>query len=269
MKTLFNVDGYMYRLVSEPVYGKQDVGVTPGGPVDRTSFEIAKRLVSNKSSHKSQILEFTLDNTKITITKRCAWVVTGAKRDVLLNGELVKMYSTYTSEIGDVITFSNRSLGSVSYFMVTPNYGNFIHKSISVDYSKWYDDCIRVIKGPEYDLLPNPDNLFSNYWVTSNEMSNMGIKLNSRDNNVDLPDNFNMVSGPVADGTIQVTNKGPIVLMRHRQTVGGYARGYSVIDCDVDRLAQYLPNQMLKFKLITLDEAFDINKKFGDYLNEF
>ena len=60
---------------------------------------------------------------------------------------------------------------------------------------------------------------------------------------------------PVADGTIQATAAGPIVLLRERQTTGGYPRICQLIDCDVDLAAQLRPNEVVHLDLVDVDEA--------------
>ena len=64
-----------------------------------------------------------------------------------------------------------------------------------------------------------------------------------------------LISDAVADGTVQLTPKGPIILLKHRQTVGGYPRIYNVISADVDLLAQFAPGQSLRFRKVALVEA--------------
>lgn len=67
-----------------------------------------------------------------------------------------------------------------------------------------------------------------------------------------------MISQPVSDGTVQLSPGGPIVLMRHRQTVGGYPRVVNVIEPDISKLAQFVPGSTIRFRLIENDEAFGI-----------
>ena len=43
-----------------------------------------------------------------------------------------------------------------------------------------------------------------------------------------------MISKHVTDGTIQLAPSGPIVLLRHRQTVGGYPRIANVIEAYIN-----------------------------------
>ena len=70
-----------------------------------------------------------------------------------------------------------------------------------------------------------------------------------------------MISQPVTDGTIQLAPNGPIVLLRHRQTVGGYPRIANVIAADIKKLSQFVPNTKIKFKLVSLEEAVRENTR--------
>jgi allophanate hydrolase subunit 2 len=86
-------------------------------------------------------------------------------------------------------------------------------------------------------------------------MSDMGIRLAPLGEWQLVPASRDMVSQPVNDGTIQLTPSGPIVLMRERPTIGGYPRIFNVIGPDVDLLAQYGPNKVIRFKRISRHEA--------------
>ena len=65
----------------------------------------------------------------------------------------------------------------------------------------------------------------------------------------------NMISAPVSDGTVQLPPQGPIVLLWHRQTVGGYPGIFNVVSADMDVLAQYGPEQVLRFREVSMEEA--------------
>jgi len=71
---------------------------------------------------------------------------------------------------------------------------------------------------------------------------------------LDLP-GYDLLSAPVQDGTIQATANGLLALLRERGTLGGYPRVATVIDCDVDRLAQFRPGETLRFQLVDRDDA--------------
>jgi allophanate hydrolase subunit 2 len=85
-------------------------------------------------------------------------------------------------------------------------------------------------------------------------MDKMGMRL-AGEPGVECGMAGNMVSGAIADGTVQLTPEGPIVLLRHRQTMGGYPRIFNVISADVDLAAQFAPNQQITFVQVTMEEA--------------
>jgi len=71
-----------------------------------------------------------------------------------------------------------------------------------------------------------------------------------------LREPIEMISEAVAFGTIQVPPDGnPIVLMADRQTTGGYPKIANVVSVDLPILAQMMPQQGVRFTLISLDEA--------------
>ena len=69
---------------------------------------------------------------------------------------------------------------------------------------------------------------------------------------------YDIASGPVIDGTIQATADGLIILLRERQTVGGYPRIAQIIPSDVDLAAQFRPNDAFRIELIDLDTAHEV-----------
>ena len=118
-----------------------------------------------------------------------------------------------------------------------------IAKFVTILYSDRY---IRVIKGPEYNVLKD-DALFKQEWVVSQNSSQMGLVLDG----IKLAKHeLEMISQPVTDGIVQLSPNGPIVLMRHRQTVGGYPRIANVIESDISKLAQFAIGETFSFKLI-------------------
>jgi biotin-dependent carboxylase-like uncharacterized protein len=85
-----------------------------------------------------------------------------------------------------------------------------------------------------------------------------------------------IISDGIAAGAVQISNSGlPLVLMRDRQTIGGYAKIGTVAGPDLCFLAQLLPNMPVRFKKISLRHAEgmffkrmaeirDLKKSFGE-----
>jgi allophanate hydrolase subunit 2 len=110
---------------------------------------------------------------------------------------------------------------------------------------------IRVLPGPE--LAPSGKSTLTNGWWEVGTQSNaIGLRLSGPA--LAIP-SYDIQSAPTQDGTVQATQAGLIALLRNRGTLGGYPRVANVIDCDVDRLAQFRPGQQLRFQFVPEAEA--------------
>ena len=259
-----------YKQVTLPEYGYQDVGITPGGVMDQFSFDCGNAILSNPED--SPALEMLLPPV-LLVKENSYFVLTGppfnspqmviqGNKTVLQNG------TVYFAPEDTELTFGARQSGLRSYLCYkradsdTPDTA-IIKRSLNdfKEINLWADreGYIRVIEGPEYKYLQNPDDFFTTEWSVSLDTSEMGMRLESlKKLEVKLE---NMISEAVTTGTIQVTANGPIVLLKHRQTVGGYPRVFCVISSDVDLLAQYMPRQVLKFKKVTIEEAWQVARQ--------
>ena len=247
--------------VGLPVYGRQDIGVSPGGAMDCFSLRRGNLMLGNAEG--SPALEI-LAAPELEILAAGHFVLTGARHKAVIhrggNTAAVEHSRVYTAEAGDHLTFSEKSYGLQTYFCFRSRAegGPGGKAAEAVPYaavSGWADlqGRIRVVPGPEYKYLENPKLFFENAWRTTYKMDKVGIRLAGEPK---LKCGVgNMISGAVADGTVQLTPESPIILLRHRQTTGGYPRIFNVISADIDLLGQYAPNQAIHFVQVTLDEA--------------
>jgi biotin-dependent carboxylase-like uncharacterized protein len=118
------------------------------------------------------------------------------------------------------------------------------------------DSPIRVMLGPQDDYF-TPDAirtfLDSEFTVTP-QADRMGFQLSGPA--IEHAKGFNIVSDGIATGHIQIPGNGqPIVLMRDRQTAGGYPKIATVISADLDRFAQVRPGSAVRFSAVRRDEA--------------
>lgn len=257
----------LYREVGLPEPRKQHLGIAPGGAMDQFSYTIGNRLLDNPISAKA--LEMIIPPV-IQFERDCHIALTGApfEKVTLKNSRsgnqiLMKHGSSVPAEEGAILQFHNRLRGFRTYLCYREggpeDKGSFqAERRGLAELYRWQDKDykIRVIEGPEYPFLQDSAAFFSSYWTISNEFSDMGFKL-TRKEGAPVVDMENMISGAVADGTIQAPPGGLIVLLRHRQTIGGYPRILNVISADVDLLAQYAPNQIIRFRKISLAEAHE------------
>jgi allophanate hydrolase subunit 2 len=236
-------------------YGKQDCGITPQGASDQLSFEVARILLGEPSDFRCS--EIIIAST-VTFTESVTFVVTGAHyKRILLNGREIAAHTVHKAEAGDELTFDTLQLGLRVYLMATaacPVNGSRIGKSRG-SYEQWFGTVpksIRVFEGPEHRLLKESESFLHQNWTITADSNRMGIRL---DGETITADAYDIVSSAVDDGTVQLTSSGPIVLMRERQTTGGYPRIFQVAAVDIDLLAQYPVGAHVTFEQITLDQS--------------
>lgn len=260
----------LFKETGPPMFGRQDLGISPGGAMDRLAYETGRIFLG---CHPDIVtLEMILPPV-IRFTEDCCAVFTGAR----FAGTVLKASDgstatpiahaeTFEAAAGATLECGEKTLGFRGYLSMLPVDGVSDAGGIAGrkrgDFDSvfsWPDPqgAIRVVKGPEHGYLEKPDGFVATRWKTTQEMSDMGMRLAAEAAPLSIT-LTNMISAPVSDGTIQLTPRGPIILLRHRQTVGGYPRIYNVISADVDLLAQYGPEQVLRFREVPLDTAFQV-----------
>ena len=258
----------IFRWQGAPRYGRQDLGFTPGGAQDRFALASGNAILDNPPLHSA--LEIVHPPPAVRFTKECLFVLTGgALQAELHHGDgpesppvAVEHAVAYLAPAGSELFLYGRLYGWRTYLCVRavpdPEAVRRVEgrrRGSFQDVARWpdRDGRIRVLEGPEYRALDDPDEFFSIPWRTGNDMSDVGMRL---EGSPALKTNDEqLISGPVCDGTIQLTPAGPIILLRDRQTVGGYPRIFVVISADVDLLAQYGPGHRVRFVKVDIAEA--------------
>ena len=116
-------------------------------------------------------------------------------------------------------------------------------------------ESIRVIPGYQFSSFSTVAmRIFetSSYTVSS-AIDRMGFRFTGEPVTADIE---NMRSEAIHLGAIQVPGDGqPIVMMRDRQTLGGYPKLGCVSPCDISRLAQAMPGEKVNFVFQHEEEA--------------
>lgn len=118
------------------------------------------------------------------------------------------------------------------------------------------DTALRVIRGPQWRAFEHGARraLVCESFSVSNQSDRMGYRISGPSLRLRAP--LEMISEAVNVGTIQVPPDGnPIVLMADRQTAGGYPKIGYVPTADLWRLAQALPGDALRFKVVSNRQA--------------
>jgi len=260
----FLSDGICF-IKNAPLYGRQDRGISPGGAMDRFACDTGNIMLSNPPDAPS--LEIILPPV-IRFTADLFFILTGAPCSGTFleqgNSKIpVNHAKVYTARKGDILRPGRRERGFRTYLSTREVLSSGKQKSPAGRERgnenfivSWIDKegYIRVIPGPEYHSLSNPEDFFSGMWRISEDSDSMGLRLSTAGNPLST-DLKGIISDPVADGTVQLTPSGPVILHRDRQTMGGYPRIFSVITPDLDLLAQYMPGEFIKFRMVTIEEA--------------
>ncbi|MGO4573086.1 biotin-dependent carboxyltransferase family protein [Microvirga sp. 2TAF3] len=129
------------------------------------------------------------------------------------------------------------------------------------------DEPIRVMLGPQDDYFtPEAIRTFlESDFTISSQADRMGFQLTGPV--LEHAKGFNIVSDGIVDGHIQVPGSGqPIVLMRDRQTAGGYPKIATVISADLDRFAQLRPGSLVRFKAVGRSDAVAAAQDMKDWI---
>lgn len=256
-------------------YGRQRIGVSPGGAMDTASLRLANLLAGNDPG--ATAIEATLVGPVFEAIEPITLAVAGAvplARCVTLRGgerldlrRLVGGARAYVALAGGFEGRPGRALatddplGACGVPVRTPSdrtlTGGGWRRSL-----RGGAPTLRVLRGPQAEgfdpeawrrLLGEP------YRVTS-QSSRMGVRLEGPELRgapaVGAP------SQPVCTGAVQVPPGGqPIVLGADRQTLGGYPMIAAVISADWPALGQLAPGDTVRFAEVTLDEAIHQRKK--------
>ncbi len=175
----------------------------------------------------------------------------------------------YLASQGDTLEFQQREYGFRTYLSLLSadhKTKSTIEGTCLADISRPIEatdpSCIRVLRGPEFNLLKNPEDFTGHAWQISPDMDTMGMRLRPLMRHLQFRQEYEMISEAVCDGCVQLSPAGPIILLRGRQTVGGYPRIFSVISADLDRLAQYSPLNTIHFREADLNEAIQALREY-------
>lgn len=264
----------VFHETGSPVFGMQDRGISPRGAMDRFSYETGNVLLDNPPNSKA--FEIIIP-PRLKFKAEALFVITGAGfKAMKLMGDSVRdvTHGCVTHAYpNDILDMGEKEYGFRAYLCYKKvktddlgaegrNRGDF--KRIA----RWPDPegFIRVMDGPEKALLTNTEDFFNQDFMIGYDSNAMGLRLQAKGPALESRPASSMISGPVNDGTVQLTPKGPVVLLRHRQTLGGYPRIFNVISTDVDRLAQYAPGEHIRFRGVSVEDALDSLKLWKDDL---
>lgn len=282
--------------------GYQRFGVSPSGAMDRRCLAMANALVGN--APEIAAIEFmNLGGSFACEDGELRVALVGAGCTASLNGDPVEANTTIVLKDGDTLQVGHPRNGTFAYlavaggFQIEPQLGSLsLHPRSRLgglngaalkagDRLPCNPDGqqgapmhlpiepleepgpIRVIMGPQDDYFTGEAirTFLSAEFTISPQADRMGFQLNGPQ--LEHAKGFNIVSDGIVDGHIQVPGSGlPIVLMRDRQTAGGYPKIATIISADLGRFAQMRPGSPVRFRAVQRDEAVAAARQMKDWI---
>jgi KipI family sensor histidine kinase inhibitor len=266
-------------------WGRQHLGVSPGGAVDPVLASIANRLVGNPD--EAAVIECTMTGPVLQfyIDARVAWVGWGnddsGKPHEIKAGDSIDLRSRMSHLRGYVAVAGGidvpKILGSRATDLRAGLGGQLgrtlqagdtlpIGQANTAPVSEKWHVCwphpdgrvveLRYLRGIQADwFTEQAHRVFSGtFYEISPSFDRTGTRLQGP--KLLLKEPREMISQPVVFGSVQVPPDGqPIVLMSERQTIGGYPQIGHVISADIPKLARAWPGAQVRFREVDLDEA--------------
>jgi len=294
MKASVNRAGIQATIQDFGRYGHRDKGMPIVGALDKPSMMLANWLVGNQL--QAPVLEIPMQGISLMFESACQLGIAGATANVELNEEMVNTAKTITVNSGDELVIGDFLSGFRLYMSITGGFkGQEFLGSFSTDLVAGVgglgrplkkddklesaqpkqqlilnrekpehliqkldiDRPIRIIPGPEYDLLDH----YSSRRLTNQEYSigsasnRMGIRLVG-EQSLNTEPHEELISSPVLPGIIQLPPSGqPVILLNDGQTIGGYARIAKVAEMDMPYLAQQAISKSINFVEIDITTA--------------
>ena len=275
-------------------FGHHSMGLTTGGPLDRTAFRWANLLCEN--SENSACIEVTIGGLVLQSTIKTTLALTGADIPLSINQQPVELWQSHSINPGDTIELGFARSGSRAYLAVSgglqaepifnsvatvPREGlGGLHadgsplktgdrlpcksiedanlwrlpENLRADYSE-NSAQLRVVLGYQQEAFSDTQKQL--FFSSEYSVSKYSDRMGYRLEGAEIIPSLNgILSEGICLGAIQFPADGqPIILLNDRQTIGGYPKIGSLLSLDIGRLAQLSAGAKLRFGAISVERA--------------
>jgi len=281
-------------------YGLCDKGITNSGVMDEYAYMALNYLLQNQPN--TNCIEITMGGLKLEAGDSCVIAVTGADTSFSINSVKQNIWRTHNINKGDILEFGYAKNGVRIYFGVKDGFDikkelgsssatlkeeigqslkkgdllKFSHNEIQ-DYNILLKEKfiplypkeleVRVVLGYQDNFFKSKEieKFFSQTYTISPQFNRMGYRLEGEPIECDIG---GIISEGISFGAIQIPKDGkPIILLKERQTIGGYPKIGSALPIDCFKLSQLKAGDKVKFKVIEIEEAQKKMKIFKNSLN--
>jgi biotin-dependent carboxylase-like uncharacterized protein len=277
--------------------GYQRSGVSPAGAMDAFPLAIANLLVGNGPN--SAALELGSGVTRLVAKGDLIVALAGPDTTLEVEGRAIAPLSSTRVSDGETITARQGAGGVYAYLAVAgemeapPEMGSRSqHRRSGIGGPRLLQGSriafrpdpgretlmlsappapdnspIRILPGPQEDYFEPAmlELLCSGVHSIGPMRDRMGLRLEGPA--LTHRQGYNIISDGIVEGSIQVPGNGqPIVLLRDRQTTGGYPKIATVISADIGRFAQLPSGATVSFRVVTLEEAVQAARRLHDQI---
>ncbi len=294
--------GPMTTLQDRGRLGYQHVGVSPSGAMDLRALAAANALVGNPPETAG--IEFmNLGGTFTCAGSDLRLALSGAGSAVSIDGTPAAPHTTVLLKEGQTLQVGHARTGTFMYLAVAGGFtiepqlgslslhlrsrlgglngaplhagdrlpcrgeaqeGGLMHLPVELPEGS---GPIRVMLGPQDDYFTEDAirTFLEAEFTISPQADRMGFQLTGP--RLEHSKGFNIVSDGIVDGHVQVPGSGqPIILMRDRQTTGGYPKIATIISADLGRFAQMRPGSPVRFSAVSREEAVVEARRLKDWI---
>lgn len=260
-------------------------GLSEGGALDEYAFRWANALLNNPGN--AACIEILMGNFEAEFDCAATLAIAGADLDCRINGQSIANWQSLSVTKGDRICFSSPVTGLRAYLAVAGGWqtpvqfgsrstvlreklggldGEKLKSEQQISYltsidapthslnPRWIPDyradlVLKVVAGYQYEAYSDSAKrrFFTSEYSVSQRIDRMGYRLEGPAVNAD---NQQLISEGIAMGSIQVPPDGqPIILLKDRQTIGGYPKLGCVGALDCSLLSQRAPGSQVRFEL--------------------
>jgi len=285
------------------------VGIAVSGAIDQRNYKLSNKLVNNDLSdaviefaYQGPLLKLKNGKIHFSITGDVLFKII-RKNSIIEDGICYKNYILEDEEQIDIISTKNTIYGYLSVnggFDLEKVWNSYstntkanigsnngkkyslqdkifiknsdlqIIKEMKINYKHTPDNLIRVIKGTNFDYFSSEAKniFFKQEFLVTKLADRMGVRLSGH--KLENTISTNIKSEGLVRGVIQVPTDGnPIIMLSDHGTIGGYPKIGVVISADLDRVGQFTPGSIIKFKEVSLEEAQNIFKAYTEETNKY
>ena len=274
--------------------GWSHLGICESGAADEMAYLWANHLVGNtlKNPEACAALEITLGQVALAFTAPTLAAITGANVEAFLNDKPLPNWQSFRVGAGDVLRLSLPKAGLINYLAVQGGFnvrrvcgsasvceresiGPFNGRALQVTQCIGYRESqssipLRLVRkdyiprhnGQDIPFIPRADasfkrdSMLAQIFTVSPATNRMGCRLTGNPITMAGKQTDQCISAGMPYGAVQLPPDGqPIVLLKDRQTMGGYPLLGCLSRLGGGRLAQCRPGEAVNFTVISREQA--------------